>query len=248
MLAPLDPDDAGVPAASSFERLPELPDELASCVVPLEVPLPPHPELLTETHADPVAETVPTGVSAPAETEAFVCEETGAGAETFAVSVAAVFVSPCITPPIKTPPLPMTPISWEGSLDSPIAADVPAVAVAEVAVSCAVPATTPAPVDAELVVEVVVPVTAAMVDEAVFSTTPPRLSEEAGADVVGVAPEQPGSLTETQADPVAETSPTGVSVPAEVDAVVCEETGTTGAETSAVSVAAVFVPVVVRLV
>jgi len=170
----------------------------------------------------------------------------------FAVSVAAVFVSPCITPPTNTPPLPVMTVSVDGSLDSPMEADVPAVEVAEAAVwermPCAVPAATLAPVEVELVVELAVPVTAAMVDEAAFSTTPPRLSEEAGAEVIGVDPEQPGSLTDTQADPVAETSPTGVSVPAEVDAVVCEETGTTGAETSAVSVAAVFVPVVVRLV
>ena len=78
------------------------------------MPLPPQPGLLTETHADPAAETVPTGVSAPAETEAFVCEETGTGAEMFAVSVAAVFVSPCSTPPMKTPPLPVTPVSVDG--------------------------------------------------------------------------------------------------------------------------------------
>ncbi len=89
---------------------------------------------MTETHADPVAETVPTGVSAPAETEAFVCEETGTGAEMFAVSVAAVFVSPCITPPTNTPPLPVMAVFVDGSLDSPIAADVPVVAAAEVAV------------------------------------------------------------------------------------------------------------------
>ncbi len=207
---------------------------------------------MTETHADPVADTVPTGVSVPAETEAFVCEETGTGAETFAVSVAAVFVSPCITPPTSTPPLPVMAVSVDGSLDSPMEADVPAVEVAEAAVwervSCAVPAATPASVEVVLVVELAVPVTAAMVEETVFSTTPPRLSEGAGAEVVGVDPEQPGSLTDTQADPVAETSPTGVSVPAEADAVVCEETGTTGADTSAVSVAAVFVPVVVKFV
>ncbi len=61
-------------------------------------------------------------------------------------------------------------------------------------------------------------------------------------------PLHPGLLTDTHADPVTETSPTGVSVPAEAETVVCEDTGTTGADTSAVSVATVFVPVVVRLV
>ena len=131
-------------------------------------------------------------------------------------------------------------------------ADVPTVEVAEAAVwesaSCAVPAATPASAEVELIVELTVPATAVIVDEAVFSTIPPRLSEEVGADVVGADPEQPGSLTDTQADPVAETSPTGVSVSAEADAVVCEETGTTGADISAVSVTAVFVPVVVKFV
>ncbi len=201
-----------------------------------------------------MADTVPTGVSAPAETAACVCEETGTGAEMFAVSVAAVFVSPCSTPPTNTPPLPVMAVAVvvDGALDSPMAAEVPAVDVAEAAVwervSCAVPAATPVPVEVELVVALAVPVTVAMVDAAVCSTTLPRRSEATGAAVVGGDPEQPGSLTDTQADPVAETAPTGVSVPAEAAAVVCEDTGTTGAETSAVSVAAVCVPVVVTCV
>ena len=53
----------------------------------------------------------------------------------------------------------------------------------------------------------------------------------------------PGLLTDTHAVLVAETWPTGVSDSAKTDAVVCEDTGT-GAEISAVSVAAVLAPVV----
>ena len=244
-----------MPAVPSVEGLPE-PDagdeESTSLTVPLGALFPLQPGLLTETHVSLFTETLPTGVCAPAETEAFVCEDTGTGAEMFAVSVAVVFVSPCMTPPTNTPPLPAMAVSVDGSLDSPMEADVPAVEVTEAAVwervSCTVLAATPASVEVELAVKLAVPVTTSVVDETVFSTTPPRLSEEAGAEVAGVDPEQPGSLTDTQADPVAETAPTGVSVPAEADAVVCEETGTTGAETSAVSVTAVFVPVVVKCV
>ncbi len=51
------------------------------------------PGLFTETHASPVAETAPTGVSAPADTNVVVCAETGTGAVTSAVSVAVVFVT-----------------------------------------------------------------------------------------------------------------------------------------------------------
>lgn len=61
-------------------------------------------------------------------------------------------------------------------------------------------------------------------------------------------PLQPGLLTETHAAPVTETVPTGVSALADTEASICEDTGTTGAEISVVSVAAVFVPVVVKFV
>jgi len=75
-----------------------------------------------------------------------------------------------------------------------------------------------------------------------------RLGDATGADEGWLAwGEQPGSFTETQADPVAETAPTGVSAPADTEVFVCADTGT-GAETSAVSVAVVLVPVVVRCV
>ena len=187
---------------------------------------------MTETHADPVADTVPTGVSVPAETDAFVCEDTGTGADTFAVSVAVVVISPCVTPPTKTPPLPVTPISEEGSLDSPVATDVPV--VADVAV-----------------VAVVVPVVVAVsvVADVVCSSCDPKVSDGVEVDEAWLdCEEQPGLFTDTHASPVAETAPTGVSAPAETDVFDCAETGT-GAETSsAVSVAAVFVPVVVRSV
>src|SRR5438874_1934119 len=124
---------------------------------------------------------------------------------------------------MKMSPLLVAPISLDGSLDSPIAADVPVVAATEAAVcesaSWAVPATTPTPAEAALVVDVVVSVTVAVVDEAACSVRPPRLSEAVGADVVGVDPdEQPGSFTETQAGPVADTVPTGVSAPADAEA------------------------------
>ena len=167
---------------------------------------------MTDTQASTFVETEPTGVSAPTDTVASVCEDTGAGADTSAVSVTVVFVWPCITPPTKTPPLPIMPVSADGTLDSPV--------------------------ESEVVV----------VDEIACSRLPSRLSEEAGADVIWVDPdEQPGLFTDTHASPVADTSPTGVSVPAEIDVFDCAETGT-GAETSAVSVAVVFVPVVVRAV
>ena len=46
---------------------------------------------------------------------------------------------------------------------------------------------------------------------------------------------------------MAETAPTGVSAPAETEVLACADTGT-GADTSAVSVAVVLVPVVARSV
>ena len=73
-----------------------------------------------------------------------------------------------------------------------------------------------------------------------------RLGDATGADEGWLdCGEQPGSFTETQADPVAETWPTGVSAPADTEVFVCADTGT-GAETAAVSVAVGLVPVVVR--
>ncbi len=80
------------PSPDAPWALPEVDDGASiSSTVPLGALLL-HPGLLTETHAAPVAATVPTGVSAPADTEASVCEDTGTGAEISAVSVAAVLV------------------------------------------------------------------------------------------------------------------------------------------------------------
>ena len=220
----------------SFVALPELPDddpgddERICSTLPPGALLPLQPGLLTDAHADPVADTAPTGVSTPAETDALVCDDTGTGADTLAVSVAAVSVTPC-DPPTKTPPLPVTPVSVEGSLDSPVEIDV--AVVAEVAV-----------------VVVVVPmfVAVSVVADVVCSSCAPRPSDDVGVDEVWLdCEEHPGLFTDTHASPVAETAPTGVSAPAETDVFDCAETGT-GADTSAVSVAVVVEPVVVASV
>ena len=119
-------------------------------------------------------------------------------------------------------------VDVEGSLSSPVETDVVVVADAvALAASC---------------------VAAVVVEEVACSTGALRMSEDVGVDVVGVdEEEQPGLLTETHASPVAETLPTGVSAPADTEVVVCAETGT-GAVTSVVSVAVVFVPVVLKSV
>jgi len=89
-------------------------------------------------------------------------------------------------------------------------------------------------------------VVVSVVEDAACPKDSAKLGDAAGADEGWLAwGEQPGSFTETQTDPVAETWPTGVSAPADTEAVVCADTGT-GAETAAVSVAVVLVPVVVR--
>ncbi len=74
-------------------KAPETDDVAAvSAVVVVLEATPPQPGLFTETHAVPVAETVPMGVSAPTPTEALVCVSTGTGAETAIVSDAVVVV------------------------------------------------------------------------------------------------------------------------------------------------------------
>ena len=133
------------------------------------------------------------------------------------------------TPPTKLPPLPAVSVSV--TEDSRVETDVPL--VADVVAPAAV-----APV---VVVVSVVEDTACPNDSV-------RLGDATGADEVWLDwGEQPGAFTETQTDPVAETWPTGVSAPADTEVFVCAETGT-GAETSAVSVAVVLVPVVARCV
>ena len=106
-----------------------------------------------------------------------------------------------------------------------------------------------------LVADVVAPAAVApvvavvsVVEDAACPKDSVRLGDAAGADEVWLDwGEQPGSFTETQADPVAETWPTGVSAPADTEVVVCADTGT-GAVISTVSVEVVFVPVVVKFV
>jgi len=187
-----------------------------SFTVPPGALLPLHPGLFTDTQADPVAETSPTGVSVPAETEVLCCADTGTGAEASIVWV----VCPSV-PPMRTPPLPVIPVSvvGEGSLAWPVDTVVSVVPVVEVPEISS--PTVPVSALVLVVVDVVVVAVVVAVSDVWLSmvvvvpvvvpsnslTLPP------GA----LLPPHPGLLTDTQASPVAETSPTGVSAPAETD-------------------------------